>query len=104
MSLSQVFKKRRSHVGQPPTKPKCSRLLLTTLPIDTVEQVQRVVALHAMRWRIELFFRMLKQGWADIGLPLWGGDHHPNNPVRSAKLRATGFGFPRGLKPNRRAS
>lgn len=37
-------------------------LLVTTLPIDTVAQVERVVALYALRWRIELFFRTLKQG------------------------------------------
>jgi hypothetical protein len=37
-------------------------LLITTLPIDTLAQVQRVIKLYAVRWKIELFFRMLKQG------------------------------------------
>jgi len=37
-------------------------LLLTTLPIDTVEQVRSIVAYYAVRWEIEVLFRTLKSG------------------------------------------
>jgi len=37
-------------------------LLLTSLPIDTVEDVLRVVDWYAARWWIELYFRTFKQG------------------------------------------
>ena len=37
-------------------------ILLTTLPIDTVEQVQQVIQYYTTRWMIELFFRTLKSG------------------------------------------
>jgi hypothetical protein len=37
-------------------------MLLTTLPIDTMEQVRTVVLYYAKRWGIELFFKMLKSG------------------------------------------
>jgi Transposase DNA-binding/Transposase Tn5 dimerisation domain len=37
-------------------------LLLTSLPIDTVDQVRLVVQYYSTRWMIELFFRVLKSG------------------------------------------
>jgi hypothetical protein len=37
-------------------------LLLTNLPIDTPEDVRRVVRVYAVRWVIEVFFRTLKSG------------------------------------------
>ena len=37
-------------------------LLLTSLPIKTIEDVQRVVRLYAVRWVVEIFFRTLKSG------------------------------------------
>jgi len=37
-------------------------LLLTSLPIDTLEQVQRVVRTYCVRWQIEIYFRVLKSG------------------------------------------
>lgn len=37
-------------------------MLLTTLPIDTLEQVRTVVAYYCVRWNIEVFFRTLKSG------------------------------------------
>jgi hypothetical protein len=37
-------------------------ILLTSLPIDDVEQVQRVVQYYCVRWMIEVFFRTLKSG------------------------------------------
>jgi len=36
--------------------------LLTTLPIDTAEQVQLIVAYYCIRWQIEIYFRTLKSG------------------------------------------
>jgi hypothetical protein len=37
-------------------------LLLTDLPIGTVEEVLRVVACYCVRWQAEVFFRVLKGG------------------------------------------
>jgi Transposase Tn5 dimerisation domain len=37
-------------------------LLLTTLPIATLEEVRRVVERYCVRWNIEVFFRTLKSG------------------------------------------
>jgi hypothetical protein len=37
-------------------------LLITTLPIDTIEQVQLIVHYYTVRWQIEIYFRTLKSG------------------------------------------
>ena len=37
-------------------------LLVTTLPIDSPEQVQQIVSCYTVRWQIEIFFRTLKSG------------------------------------------
>jgi len=37
-------------------------LLLTSLPIETLEDVQQVVAYYCCRWEIETYFRVLKSG------------------------------------------
>lgn len=37
-------------------------LLLTSLPIDDVEQVRRVIEYYCVRWMVEVFFRVLKGG------------------------------------------
>jgi len=37
-------------------------ILLTNLPIDTVEQVRAVIQYYCVRWMIEVFFRTLKSG------------------------------------------
>lgn len=37
-------------------------ILLTSLPIDNVEQVRTVVQYYCVRWMIEVFFRTLKSG------------------------------------------
>lgn len=39
-----------------------SWLLITTLPIDTVDAVMRVVDIYVARWPIEVFFRVFKTG------------------------------------------
>jgi hypothetical protein len=46
----------------PPGEPPVDWLLLTTLPIDTPEQVRTVVAYYGVRWNIEVLFRVLKSG------------------------------------------
>lgn len=37
-------------------------ILLTSLPIDDIEQVRRVIQYYCVRWMIEVFFRTLKSG------------------------------------------
>jgi hypothetical protein len=37
-------------------------ILITSLPIDTLEQVQQIVAYYCIRWQIEVYFRTLKSG------------------------------------------
>ena len=37
-------------------------LLLTSLPIDTVADVEQIVAFYGCRWEIEVYFRVLKSG------------------------------------------
>ncbi len=37
-------------------------MLVTTLPIDTDEDVQRVISSYCVRWQIEVYFRTLKSG------------------------------------------
>lgn len=37
-------------------------MLLTCLPIDTCEQVHAILQWYGVRWEIEIFFRVLKQG------------------------------------------
>jgi hypothetical protein len=44
--------------GEPPVE----WLLLTTLPIETLEQVRTVVAYYCVRWNVEILFRVLKSG------------------------------------------
>jgi len=44
--------------GEPPVE----WMLVTTLPIDTPEQVRLIVAYYCVRWCIEILFRTLKSG------------------------------------------
>lgn len=37
-------------------------LLLTSLPVETVEDVERVIEYYCCRWEIEIYFRVLKSG------------------------------------------
>lgn len=37
-------------------------LLVTTLPIDTLQQVKKIVEAYCLRWQIEIYFRTLKSG------------------------------------------
>ena len=37
-------------------------LLVTTLPINDVEQVKQIISYYSIRWQIEIYFRTLKSG------------------------------------------
>lgn len=49
-------------VGGPGDGTDVSWLLITTLPIETLEDVLRCVTYYLARWVIEIYFRMLKTG------------------------------------------
>lgn len=49
-------------VDPPPGDEPVEWLLLTSLPVDTIEQVAQVVQYYCVRWMIEVFFRVLKSG------------------------------------------
>jgi hypothetical protein len=51
-----------SEVNPPSGDESVEWLLLTSLPIDTVEQVCRIIQCYCVRWMIEIFFRVLKSG------------------------------------------
>jgi hypothetical protein len=51
-----------SEVNPPAGEPAVEWLLVTTLPIDTPEQVRAVVQYYCVRWGIEVLFRTLKSG------------------------------------------
>jgi Transposase DNA-binding/Transposase Tn5 dimerisation domain len=46
----------------PADEPPVEWILVTTLPIDTLEQVRAVVEYYCVRWGIEILFRTLKSG------------------------------------------
>lgn len=49
-------------VNPPEGEEAISWMLVTTLPIDTDDQVQQVIASYCVRWQIECYFRTLKSG------------------------------------------
>ena len=49
-------------VGGPGDGTDLSWLLITTLPIETVEDVLRVIDYYVARWTVEIYFRTLKTG------------------------------------------
>lgn len=51
-----------SEIDPPKDEPPLYWLLLTTLPINTVKEIQLIVALYAKRWCIEIFFKVMKSG------------------------------------------
>jgi hypothetical protein len=51
-----------SEVNPPPGDEPVEWLLLTSLPIDSVEQVRQIIQCYCVRWMIEVFFRVLKSG------------------------------------------
>lgn len=46
----------------PPGEVAVEWILVTTLPIDTPEQVRQIVEYYCVRWNIEILFRTLKSG------------------------------------------
>lgn len=53
---------RVQEINPPAGEQSIEWLLLTSLPITTKEQILRVIKTYSLRWMIELFFRVLKQG------------------------------------------
>ncbi len=51
-----------SEVDPPENDVPVEWLLLTSLPVDEVEQVRNVIQYYCARWMIEVFFRVLKSG------------------------------------------
>jgi hypothetical protein len=49
-------------VNPPPGEEPVEWILLTTLPIDTVEEVRQVIQYYCVRWMIEVLNRTLKSG------------------------------------------
>jgi hypothetical protein len=49
-------------VAPPAGEPTVEWLLLTSLPIDTSEQIRQVIEYYCVRWMAEVFFRTLKSG------------------------------------------
>jgi hypothetical protein len=49
-------------VGGPGDDTDLSWLLITTLPIETIEDVLRVIDYYVVRWMVEIYFRTLKTG------------------------------------------
>jgi len=46
----------------PPDQPAIQWVLVTSLPIETLDDVQRIVRYYCHRWQIEIYFRTLKSG------------------------------------------
>ena len=51
------------HEPNPPDRePAVEWILLTSLPIETLDQVRQVIQNYCVRWTVEVFFRTLKSG------------------------------------------
>jgi hypothetical protein len=51
-----------SEINPPADDEPVEWLLITSLPVDDVEQVRLVIQYYCVRWMIEVFFRVLKSG------------------------------------------
>jgi hypothetical protein len=51
-----------SEVNPPSDDVPIEWLLLSSMPIDTEEQVRQIIQYYCVRWMIEIFFRVLKSG------------------------------------------
>lgn len=49
-------------IESPEGEEAISWMFLTTLPINTLEEIQLIITLYLSRWGIELFFKVLKSG------------------------------------------
>lgn len=46
----------------PPGEAAIQWMLITSLPIDTLEDVQQIIRFYCHRWQIEIYFKILKSG------------------------------------------
>lgn len=51
-----------SEINPPPGDEPVEWVLLTNLPVDTVDQVVQILPYYTVRWMIEVFFRVLNSG------------------------------------------
>lgn len=51
-----------SEVDPPRGQEAIQWLLLTTLPIQTADEISRIISLYSKRWGIEIYFKVLKTG------------------------------------------
>jgi Transposase DNA-binding/Transposase Tn5 dimerisation domain len=51
-----------SEIKPPKGEPPVQWVLVTTLPINTLDQVRQIVEYYCVRWNIEILFRTLKSG------------------------------------------
>lgn len=49
-------------INPPEDEEKISWIILTTLPIDSLENILKIVGYYICRWEIEIFFKVLKSG------------------------------------------
>lgn len=59
VSVYAVFAK---EINQPEGEKAITWMLLTSLPVETLEQAQTIVGWYRARWEIEIYFRVLKSG------------------------------------------
>jgi hypothetical protein len=59
VTINMVFAR---EINAPHGEKPIEWLLLTSLPIDTVEQAIQVITWYLCRWQIEIFFKILKSG------------------------------------------
>ncbi len=61
-------------INQPTNEKAVEWMLLTSLPIESLEQAQTVIGWYRARWEIEIYFRVLKSGCKVEGLRLESDD------------------------------
>lgn len=65
-------------INPPANEPAIEWLLLTSLPIETFDDVCKIIHYYTCRWEIEIFFRVLKSGCAVQELQLETADRFVN--------------------------
>ena len=73
-------------VNAPEGEESISWILLTSLPIDTIENISTVLEWYLCRWQIEIYFRTLKTGCKIEEIQLMQADRLLNCLSRSAKF------------------
>ena len=59
VSVTAVYAK---EINQPEGEKQITWMLLTSLPVETLEQAQTIIGWYRARWEIEIYFRVLKSG------------------------------------------